>query len=156
MNDRKDLALFPEQAVRAGQINAMALIDEILHLIIEQYRKERNPNVIADALSWLSGQLGEEQVNQAISQFSADFPVSSVYRGELTTEEYLQGESIRPDGQVVPNRQLVLEEMVMLWLANMNPAYQPYLELYDDEKLEKLTAYPKIVRGLYEFFADPG
>lgn len=154
MNDRKDLALFPEQAVRAGQINAMALIDEILHLIVEQYRQEQNPNVMADAINWLSEQLGDEQLDQAISQFSVDFPVTSVYRGELTNEEYLQGESIRLDGRVVTNRELILEEMVMLWLANMNPAYQPYLELYDDEKLEKLTAYPQIVRGLYEFFAD--
>lgn len=154
MNDRKDLALFPEQTVRAGQINAMSLIDEILHLIVEQYRQERNANVIADALNWLQEEIGAEQLEEAIRQFSLDFPVTSVYRGELTPDEYLQGESIRPDGRVVPNRQLILEEMVMLWLANMNPAYQPYLELYDDEKLEKLTAYPQIVTGLYQFFAD--
>ena len=31
MNDRRDLVSFPEQAVKAGQINAMGLIDEILH-----------------------------------------------------------------------------------------------------------------------------
>ncbi len=153
MNDRKDLALFPEQAVRAGQINAMAIIDEILHMVIEQYRQERNPAVVEEALTWLYGNLGEEQVDQTLRQFAADFPLTSLYRGELSLDEYLRAESLRPDGKLVPNRQLVLEEMVMLWLANSNPAYRAYLELFDDEKLEKLTAYPEMVRGLYDFFA---
>ena len=31
MNNKRDLLRFPENAVRAGQINAMGLIDEILH-----------------------------------------------------------------------------------------------------------------------------
>jgi glycosidase len=153
MNDRKDLVLFPEQTVRAGQINAMALIDEILHMVIEQYRQERNPAAMAEALDWLDAQIGTEQVDRALQAFAGDFPQTRVYRGELTLDEFLQGESLRPDGKTVPNRQLVLEEMVMLWLANLNPAYHTYLELFDDEKLEKLTAYPEMVRGLYDYFA---
>lgn len=154
MNDRKNLALFPEQAVRAGQINAMALIDEILHMVIEQYRQQHNPEVMGEALEWLSEQLGEQQVKLALDEFAAGFPLTAIYRGELSLTDYLAGESIRPDGRSIPNRQIVLEEMIMLWLANMNPAYQPHLELFDDEKLEKLTAYPEMVRGLYEFFAE--
>jgi len=39
MNAKRDLAAHPEQAVRAGQINAMGLIDEILHQVIEDYRR---------------------------------------------------------------------------------------------------------------------
>ncbi len=152
MNERKNLMLFPEQAVRAGQINAMALIDEILHMMIEQYRKERNQSVAADALNWLYSQVGESQVNEALSQFSESFPTTRVYRGEFNSQEFLQGESLRPDGTSVPNSQLVLEEMLMLWLANLNPAYQPYLELFDDEKLEKVTAYPQMMDSLRGFF----
>jgi hypothetical protein len=34
MNEKRDLARFPEQTVRAGQINAMGLIDEILHFVV--------------------------------------------------------------------------------------------------------------------------
>ncbi|KPL15097.1 MAG: hypothetical protein AMJ93_16875, partial [Anaerolineae bacterium SM23_84] len=33
MNERRDLVRFPEQAVKAGHINAMGLIDEILHYV---------------------------------------------------------------------------------------------------------------------------
>ena len=43
LNARRDLARFPETAVRAGQINAMGLIDEVLHLVVERYRQEIEP-----------------------------------------------------------------------------------------------------------------
>ncbi len=36
MNAKRDLLRFPEQAVSASEINAMGLIDEILHLIVAQ------------------------------------------------------------------------------------------------------------------------
>ncbi|MBP1694132.1 MAG: alpha amylase, catalytic region, partial [Chloroflexi bacterium] len=122
-------------------------------LIVEQYRRDRKSSIMAEALAYLDSQIGVEQIDKALSQFASDFPQTSVYRGELSSQEYMQGESLRPDGVSVPNRQIVLEETLMLWLANMNPAYQSYLELYDDEKLEKLSAYPEIVRSLQDFFA---
>ena len=43
MNERRDLVNYPEQAVKAGHLNAMGLIDEISHQIIQQYRREVNP-----------------------------------------------------------------------------------------------------------------
>ncbi len=50
MNEKRDLVRFPEQAVKASQINAMALIHEILHLMIVAYRQQRNPTVLTRAL----------------------------------------------------------------------------------------------------------
>src|SRR5690606_17482269 len=40
MNDKKDLAQFPEQAVKAGQLNALGLLDELLHALVAEYRRE--------------------------------------------------------------------------------------------------------------------
>ena len=51
MNQRRDLVRYPEQAVKAGQINAMALIHEILHLMIVTYRQQTNPAALSDALA---------------------------------------------------------------------------------------------------------
>jgi len=42
MNQQRDLVQFPEQAVKAGQINAIGLIDEILHLMVALYRQQKN------------------------------------------------------------------------------------------------------------------
>src|SRR5687768_2950420 len=66
MNEKRDLVNFPEQAVRAGQLNAMGLIDEILHYVVELYRESINKNVMEEALNWLSDQLGADAVDAAL------------------------------------------------------------------------------------------
>ncbi|NJD58516.1 MAG: hypothetical protein FIA98_03845, partial [Anaerolineae bacterium] len=50
MNQKKDLLNFPEKVVRAGQINAMGLIDEILHMVVQLFRQQVNPQVMQEAL----------------------------------------------------------------------------------------------------------
>lgn len=147
MNDRRDLVNFPEQTVRAGHLNAMGLIDEILHYVVQLYREQKNPEAMSQALEWLYDQLGQAAVDEALRRFIDEFPPLSVYRGEVEPEAYLAGETAG-----IPNRQIALEEMLMLWLANANPAFSPFSELFDDTLLEKGTAYPQIIAGLQEFF----
>jgi hypothetical protein len=40
MNLQADQAKRPGREIKAGEINAMGLIDEILHLVIELYRRQ--------------------------------------------------------------------------------------------------------------------
>lgn len=152
MNTQRDLARYPEQAVQAGQINALGLIDEILHQIFRQYRRQQ-PRVLQDALDWLNQNVGPDQVQATLRRFTDEFPPVAVYRREETVDEYLAGESVTPEGALLPNRQIALEEMLMLWLANQNPAFQPYQELFDDQALQAHTAYPQIMASLRQFFA---
>ncbi len=152
MNDRKNLVLFPEQAVRSSQVNAMGLIDEILHIMLEQYRRERNPNVMSSALSWLEAEVGTEQVEDTLHQFANEFPLTAIYRKDVDIDTYLAGFSTRPDGTVVSNRELLVEEMLMLWLGNMNPAYKPFNELFSDDRLQHQSQYPEIIVQLQSFF----
>ena len=65
MNDKRDLVSFPEQAVKAGQINAMGLIDEISHHVVQLYRQQKNPQVMQQALAWLDEQVGKEATDAA-------------------------------------------------------------------------------------------
>jgi len=147
MNSKRDLVNYPERAVKAGQINAMGLIDEILHYVVGLYRDQRNPEAMARALNWLYERLGREAVDTTLHRFADEFPPSAVYRGEIALGDYLEDET---DG--ILNRQIILEEMLMLWLANVNPAFAPFLELFDDATLEKETVYREIIAGLHEFF----
>ena len=151
INDKRDLVNFPEQAVRAGQINALGLIDEILHMVVHFYRQQVNPQVMADALDWSVGMLGQEVMDSALRRFSEEFPPLPVYRRETSIDEYLNGESTL-EGVSISNRQLVLEEMLLLWLANANPAFAPFQELFDDTNLEKESAYRQIIPSLRAFF----
>ncbi len=147
MNEKRDVISFPEKAIRAGQVNAMGLIDEILHYVIYLYRKEKNKDVMKEAMAWLTDKLGEQKIKNALEMFTEEFPPLSVYTGKKKTSEYLKETT-----EGTPNSRLVLEEMIMLWLANMNPAFSPFNELFDDDKLEKITAYNEIQASLYDFF----
>jgi len=147
MNEKRDLVRFPERAVRAGQINAMGLIDEILHYVVGLYREQKNPQVFHQALDRLYQELGQEAVDATLYRFVDEFPPLAVYRGEVTAEDYLEGETAG-----VPHRQIVLEEMLMLWLANENAAFSPFIELFDDTTLKKRTAYLDVVASLHTFF----
>jgi glycosidase len=147
MNDRRDLIRFPEQAVRAGDINAMGLIDEILHLTMQLYRQQVAPLVMRDALDWLYGMLGKDVVENTLFRFCVEFPPLPVYRQEVSLDVYLQQQT-----NGIPNMQVALEEMVFLWLANLNPAYAPYYELFDHTTLEKETAYTRFMPLLHAFF----
>ena len=68
MNEKRDLVNFPEQAVKAGQINAMGLIDEILHYVVGLYRNEKNSQVMQQALDWLYEKLGKQKVDEALTK----------------------------------------------------------------------------------------
>ncbi len=152
MNDKRDLIAFPEQAVQAGQINAMGLIDEILHMILQAYRQERNPGVNARALDWLSEKFGSAEIERALYRFAEEFPPVAVYQRETSLENYMAGTT---DG--LSNREVVFEEMLMLWLANANPAFAPFQELFNDEPLIQGTAYTQVIKSLHDFFeTQPG
>jgi glycosidase len=149
MNDKRDLVNYPEKAVRAGQLNAMGLIDEILHYVVGLYQEQRNAEAMNAALEHLEEALGEEQVDKALHAFTEEFPPVAVYQGEMTVDEYLESET---DG--VSHRRVALEEMLMLWLANANPAFSPFMELFDDEHLEKHTRYLQVVEEMRDFFEE--
>jgi len=147
MNEKRDLVRFPEQAVKAGQINAMGLIDEILHYVAAQYREQKNADMLAKALAWLDQKLGHAVVDDVLCRFTDQFPPVAVYHRTTRAENYLAGET-----EGVPHRQIALEELLMLWLENKNPAFAPYLELFDHTALEKETSYVALLKELHAFF----
>jgi hypothetical protein len=147
MNEKRDLVNFPEQAIKAGQINAMGLIDEIFHYIVGLYRGEKNSKVMQQALEWLYKKFGKQKVDEALQKFADEFPAITVYRREVDLDIYLEGETAG-----VPHRLMVLEEMLMLWLANMNPAFSPFIELFNDSALKKESSYLPIIEALHPFF----
>ncbi|MEA3376338.1 MAG: alpha-amylase family glycosyl hydrolase [Chloroflexota bacterium] len=147
MNQRRDLVRYPERAVKAGQINAMGLIDEILHYVVQQYREQRKTTVMEKALEWLEEQAGKDELDQTLRRFVDQFPPLAVYRQETDADEYLEDET-----NGVPNRAIVLEELLLLWLANENPGFSPFIELFDDTELEKGTSYRQVMSGLHDFF----
>jgi hypothetical protein len=133
--------------VSPGQINALGLIDEIFHLIVAEYYQEYGKDVREALYTELAAKLGREKVESSIEAFLNEFPPVDVYQGELSLKDYLAGET-----EGVSHYQLALEELLVLWLTNANPAAEPYSELFDDSKLQKTTAYDQLIDGIKVFF----
>lgn len=147
INKKRNIEKFPDQLIKAGQINAMGMIDEILHYVIELYREEKEPEIMKKALNWLYKKLGVEIVDNTLLVFAEKFPPLSVYKGKYSAEEY-----INKDSKGVPNKQILLEEMIMLWISNVNPAFKPFNEFYDNALLKKQAAFNPIIQQLNIFF----
>ena len=90
INQKRDLVRFPEQAVRAGQLNAMGLIDEIMHLMAGLFRQQAAPNTLRDAMDWLYGMLGKDVTDAALRKFAEEFPPVTVYRREISLDDRRQ------------------------------------------------------------------
>ncbi len=146
MNQKRDLLAFPEQAVQASQINALGLIHELTHYVFKLYRDQR-PNLMPDLQQALYDRLGQDLVDTTLRRFADEFPPLAVYRREQTRDQFLESVA---DG--TPGRHIVLEELLLLYLSNSNPAFAPFLELFDDAALEKETGYLQVVEGMREFF----
>jgi glycosidase len=52
----------------------------------------------------------------------------------------------------MPNREAAVEELLLLWLANINPAFKPFRELYSDVPLREQTVYGQATKTLPEYF----
>jgi hypothetical protein len=137
-----------DKVVNPGALFAMGLIDEVSHALVAQYRRSRDPQVTRGALAWFSEQVGEENVERLLRTFVEEFPNVAIYRGEEKLDKWLDQST-----EGLGHREAVLEEMMLLWLANQNPAFRPFRELYDDKRLAESTAYPQVTASLGNYFA---
>jgi len=131
--------------IPASDVYAMGLMDEILHLVIRQYEKQ-NPDVMTRALGFLQSTLNA-RLDETIAKFTDEFPPNAVYHGQQLVNEYLFGST-----GGISNKQISMEEMLLVNIANNNPALQPYREFFDDSVLRP-SAYDDSLWLLNDFFA---
>jgi glycosidase len=148
MNERRGAEKDPSQTINPGALYAMGLIDEMSHALVDYYRRRVDPTAVAGALQWFDAHLGKEELDKTILAFVEKFPTADVYRKEKTPAEWLAGST---DG--IANRAVAFEELMLLWLANANPAFKPFSELFTDQSLAAVTRYQQITTGLRDFFA---
>lgn len=133
-----------EKKVSAGNLNAMGLIDEIFHYVCMLFRRDKKPDAFKNILSDLDRSLGREEMDKLLLEFMEEFPPVPVYQGNTTAEAFLEETCFDEGAQCQrSNREQVLEEMILLHLANENPAFHPFAILFDDEKLKANKNYIK-------------
>ncbi len=149
INQVREAEKNPDLAVHAGALYAMGLIDEASHVVMARYREQFDPQVMTAALDWFAGQVGADALDKLLLRFVENFPGSTVIRGDHTPAQWLAGSTTG-----VANRAIAFEELILLWTANRNPAFNPFAELFDDADLAQKTAYPQVMSRLGEYFAS--
>lgn len=140
--EEKDSVAAGKKMIKAGQLNAMGLIDEIFHYVCGLYRRDNKVSVFEELLRELDTAYGREAVDEILQVFNETFPPVAVFKGEISVKEYLAGEGLDAiTGTMRSNRVSTLEELILLRLANENPAFNPFYLLFNDDKLKKLSLY---------------
>ena len=134
--------------VYAGEINALGLLDEIMHALLDQYRKRYAPQMNMQAYEWITEKLGAEKMEETLEAFCKEFPPLSVVKNEQTVAEYLNPET--PQG--LKNRCDTIEEILVLWVTNRNPAAMKAAgELFAESHLAGTSDYNKLILQLDAF-----
>lgn len=147
MNDQRDLANHPETAVRPGQLNAMGLIDEISHYLIRSYEELASPGAFHRAEKLLDIRLGASKYMLTLEAFTRQFPPIDVYQKKIGAGDFL-----RQRTGTKTHTEIAIEELILLCFANINPAFRPFRELFDDSLLKSETQYSEMIELLEEFF----
>ena len=137
----------PEKTISGASLFAMGLIDELSHALIARYRKQVDPSVLTDGLQFLTEKVGNKKLEELLLKFVQQFPSVPVFRGEVTAEKWLKQKT-----EDLSNREVALEELILLWLANTNPAFANFRLLFGDDSLKLQTAYPSATAALPVYF----
>jgi hypothetical protein len=137
-----------DETVNAGALFAMGLIDELNHAMVARYRKTLDPAVLPEALRWLESKGNAIEVDKLLRKFTEQFPNVAIYRGQTTVVEWLNNNT-----EGMPNREAAIEELLLLWIANINPAFAPFKEFFDDQHLQQQTIYKSVTDEFGDYFA---
>ncbi len=146
INNNRDLLNHPESAVKASDIYAIGLTDEIFHFILKRYREEIQQDVFIEAVKNLEKNIGPEKSKQLFSTFLMEFPPQDIYQKKETLSAYL--EKIQNTTEFSD----VLEEILLLWVENQNPALENYIELFSEKQLAETSPYKQSIQTIYNFF----
>ena len=118
------------QPVRAGELFAAGLILEAQRVVMDFYCREQNPDALRRAIAFAQARRDRTVIDELRAAFLARFPIPGL---ELDDE-------------------VVIRELVLLFLANANAALKPLCELFDDAVLRAHTSYAGLVQSLENFF----
>ncbi len=136
-----------DELVTAGEINAAGLVHEIFHYIFRLYEERDNPDVFKKCLQHLNKKLKPADVNKSLKEFINEFPPLPVYKKAETASSFLNGKSGKKS-----NKEILLEELILLHFENINLAEIKLKEFFDDSSLKSKTKYDNILTEIELFF----
>ncbi len=145
INSKRD----PRLHVYPGQVYAAGLLEEIFHFVFRRYEEDVNQKVFEKAFKRISKAMGREMLDYLLYDFCEKFPNNDIFMGRISIKKYLQGNT-----GAKPNIQILLEEAIMLFFANFNPANGKIKDLFNDKHLADPELFRLMIDHLEDFFED--
>lgn len=131
------------KGIKASDVFAMGLMDEILHFVIAEHRTKSAPNLFKDIIKNVIEVVGEKELDKTILTFIKEFPGSSIIKGKETPKHLLY----RKNKHGVSYKEIIVEEMLLLHISNLNPALYQFQDLFDESGLRKSSKYDILIEG---------
>ena len=114
----------------AGELKAIITMSELSFQVLENYIAKHFPTLLEDINSYLKSSQGPENYFQFLELYITHFLKLEFKRENTTQVNYL------------------LKEIIINWVNNLNPAYQPYAVLFDNSPLIKDSGNTVIIQEL--------
>ena len=150
MNQVRDAEKHPEQAVHAGQLFAMGLIDEASHVLMAALsRAVRSPGDDRRARLVSPPQVGADKLDKMLLAFVEQFPGSE--RHARPGDAGAVARRLRPTARrIAPPRS---KSCCCSGRPIATTAFKPFEELFEDQPLAEKTVYRQVTAQMPEYFA---
>jgi len=149
INDQKDLIKNPGSAVKASEINAIVLENEIILFLIDLFQKERQTDINEEILQLVEDSIGSSELNRTLRTFIEEFPPPSIFNKKIKSTDYLEDKTKEKQ-----NKHIIVSSIISSYLSNANPAVLKYSELFSDTKLETETSYTEVITNINQYLSD--
>ncbi len=124
-----------------AQFYGMKLLHAAAHLILSRLALRRSPDLLRRAEASAQASLGDTGMKAYLSAFATQFPPSELFLGKKTRERYLEEDV---------NREMLMEESLLVWLQNQNPALDQFSFLINDESLKNEHSYKTVITTIMQ------
>jgi len=139
-----------KEQIKSSHLNGMMLILETLLYVFHKYQKENPAYNINKASDSIKKKIGKNEFSQSLKFFNEEF-----FR---VSNNNIQKNKIKETDLTIANiDQIMTEELLFLWLANSNPAFSIFTDMFNDQVLLENSNYDDIIANIKLFFKNtPG
>lgn len=130
-----------QKNLQAGELNAMGIFDEVLHYVLRLYRENVDSEFFVKGYEFIDKEFKSKNFHNLdflLKNFCKDFPPKDVYTDKISLDEWFEAND---ETSNVPNKLLAFEELILLCLANKNPANAQFKILFNDINLKTIDSY---------------
>ncbi len=131
------------KSVRPSDLFALVLLQQMFHRVIELYAQEQQPRLFDLALAQMTERLGDREAEQTLIAFAETFPPLPVFLDNVEVRQFLRTYS---HGR--SNRDMLIEQMMLVHVGNRNPATGVFKELFDDTAIPSRVRHEQAIQSL--------